>query len=79
MDMLKFQKRRARFKYKTLDIFGNIQYTIDLDKEDVVYDLKYTSGQPILDSDFLTIGMNQYRMNYLTCDRGPLKIHLLKK
>ncbi|MDY2986646.1 MAG: bifunctional UDP-sugar hydrolase/5'-nucleotidase [Peptoniphilus sp.] len=70
---VEISKRRVRFKYKTLDIFGNIQYTIDLNKEDVVCDLKYASGQPILDSDFLTIGMNQYRMNYLTCDRGPLK------
>lgn len=76
---IKVSKRRSTFKYKTLDIFGNIQYTIDLEKNDLVVDLKYSNGMPILDTDVLTIGMNSYRMNYLTCDRGPLKNTIVKK
>lgn len=78
-NQIKVSKRRSTFKYKTLDIFGNIKYTIDLEKENSVIDLRYLSGEPILDSDILTIGMNSYRMNYLTCDRGPLKNTSVKK
>ncbi|WP_455258492.1 hypothetical protein, partial [Peptoniphilus asaccharolyticus] len=59
--------------------FGNIKYSLDFSKEDIVLDLQYLSGEPILDSDVLTIGMNQYRMNYLTCDRGPLKNSSIQK
>ncbi|WP_159445239.1 bifunctional metallophosphatase/5'-nucleotidase [Peptoniphilus asaccharolyticus] len=76
---VEISERRARFKYKTLDIFGNIKYNLDLSREDIVIDLQYLSGEPILDSDVLTIGMNQYRMNYLTCDRGPLRNSSVQK
>lgn len=76
---IKISKRRATFKYKTLDIFGNIKYKIDLEKEDMVIELKYLDGRDILDDDLLTIGMNSYRMNYLICDRGPLKNTTVRK
>ncbi|MGO1581210.1 MAG: bifunctional metallophosphatase/5'-nucleotidase [Peptoniphilaceae bacterium] len=72
-DKLKINPKRSSFKYKTLDIFGNIKYVIDYSKENKITDLKYSNGEDIKDSDKLIIGMNEYRMNFLISDKGPLK------
>ncbi|RVU54539.1 bifunctional metallophosphatase/5'-nucleotidase [Anaerosphaera multitolerans] len=67
-------EKRADFKYKTLDVFGNIHYTIDLREksENRLKELKYLNGKDILDSDEITVGMNEYRMNFLISKEGPL-------
>ncbi|MDO5041226.1 MAG: bifunctional UDP-sugar hydrolase/5'-nucleotidase [Peptoniphilus sp.] len=70
---LKKNPKRQNFKYKTFDIFGNIKYTLDYTKEDRITRLKRLDGSDILDEDKLIIGMNEYRMNYLMSDMGPLK------
>ncbi|CDZ74423.1 5'-nucleotidase/2',3'-cyclic phosphodiesterase [Peptoniphilus sp. ING2-D1G] len=70
---LKKNPKRQSFKYKTFDIFGNIKYILDYRKEDRITCLKRLDGSDILDEDKLIIGMNEYRMNYLMSDMGPLK------
>ncbi|SHH05619.1 2',3'-cyclic-nucleotide 2'-phosphodiesterase / 3'-nucleotidase [Anaerosphaera aminiphila DSM 21120] len=67
-------EKRALFKYKTLDVFGNINYAIDLKKQGQhrLIELKYLNGIDVLDSDEIIIGMNEYRMNFLISKKGPL-------
>lgn len=71
--VLSTNKSRSSYKYKTLDIFGNIKYTINYLKENKIQEIKYLNGKDILDNDILTVGMNEYRMNFLISDKGPLK------
>lgn len=69
-----FSRERQKFKYSTFDIFGNISYCLDITKPmgSRVCELFYLDGRPIKDTDVLTIGMNKYRMDFLTSDEGPL-------
>ena len=69
-----FDRERQKFKYSTFDIFGNISYCLDITKPmgSRVRDLYYLDGRPIKDTDTLTIGLNKYRMDFLTSDEGPL-------
>ncbi|WP_138159656.1 bifunctional metallophosphatase/5'-nucleotidase [Peptoniphilus catoniae] len=69
---LRLSPKRQSFKYKTFDIFGNINYCLDYGKENRITELKRLDGSDIKDDDELIIGMNEYRMNYLTSDKGPL-------
>lgn len=67
-------EKRAKFKYKTYDIFGNIHYKLNLSNEkgSRVEDLRYNDGRKIKPDDNLKIAMNEYRMDFLTSDKGPL-------
>lgn len=64
--------KRKQFKYKTFDIFGNIKYTLDYRREERITKLQRLDGSDIKDDDKLIIGMNEYRMNYLLSQKGPL-------
>lgn len=70
---------RQNFKYKTLDIFGNIKYKIKISDSIEILELKYKNGNDIHDDDKLIIGMNEYRMNYLISQNGPLSNKKFKK
>lgn len=67
-------EKRGQLKYKTFDIFGNIKYLIDLDCErgKRIKNLKFMNGKEILDDEKLIIAVNEYRMNFLTSESGPL-------
>ena len=74
------EKRKA-LKYKTFDLFGNIKYKVYLDNEvgDRIKDLKYKNGKDILEKDTILIAINEYRMNFLTSEKGPLSGRVFKK
>lgn len=67
-------EKRSKLKYKTFDIFGNLLYEIDLDEEigNRVKNIKYTNGKEVKDDDSLIIAINEYRMNFLMSEKGPL-------
>lgn len=69
-----FNKERRLNKYNTNDRFYNVKYEIDLTKKtgDRIVNLRYLDETPINDSDQIQIGMNQYRMNFLVSEDGPL-------
>lgn len=71
---ISFDEQRAAFKYSTFDIFGNIKYKIDLTKPmgSRVKDLQKLDGTPITDDMDLILGLNKYRMDFLTSEEGPL-------
>lgn len=72
---ISFNSERTKSKYSTLDLFGNIKYEINLTKEvgNRIQNIRYMDDTPILLTDDITIGMNKYRMDFLTSDMGPLK------
>lgn len=69
-----YNEERRLNKYNTNDRFYNVKYEIDLTREtgDRIVNLRHLDETPIKDSDKLKIGMNQYRMNFLVSDEGPL-------
>lgn len=71
---ISYNFNRAKSKYSTFDIFGNIKYDIDLrfDEGNRIKNLRYMDNTPILDEDNIKIGLNKYRMDMLTSDIGPL-------
>ncbi|WBW49467.1 bifunctional UDP-sugar hydrolase/5'-nucleotidase [Peptoniphilus equinus] len=75
---LSVSKHRRNFKYKTLDLFGNIHFEFNI-KTGGISSLRTASGHDILPNDRLTIAMNSYRMNYLTSERGPLHGRVFEK
>lgn len=72
---ISFNKDRTNSKYSTFDIFGNIKYEMDITKEDGdrVKNIRRLDDTPILDTDLIEIGLNKYRMDFLSSDKGPLK------
>ncbi|NLW52421.1 MAG: bifunctional metallophosphatase/5'-nucleotidase [Tissierellia bacterium] len=71
---ISFDKERTAFKYSTFDIFGNIKYDIDITKPMGfrILNLRKMDDTPITDSEVLIIGLNKYRMDFLTSQEGPL-------
>ncbi len=71
---ISYNEERRTNKYNTNDRFYNIKYDIDLTKKsgERIVNLRSLDETPIKDTDKLKIGMNQYRMNFLTSDDGPL-------
>ncbi|MCD5001637.1 5'-nucleotidase C-terminal domain-containing protein [Enterococcus saccharolyticus] len=69
-----FNPERRTSKYNTNDRFYNVKYEIDLSKEtgNRITNLRRLDGTPIQDDETLKIGMNQYRMNFLVSEDGPL-------
>lgn len=72
---------RKKLKYKTFDIFGNIKYNVNSEKSigDRIENLKYLNNENIKENDKLIIALNEYRMNYLTSETGPLKDKTFEK
>lgn len=70
-----FEEARTSSKYSTFDIFGNIRYKIDLTKEkgQRITDLSLMDGSIIENDKIYNLGMNKYRMDFLTSEKGPLK------
>ncbi|MDO5027224.1 MAG: 5'-nucleotidase C-terminal domain-containing protein [Tissierellia bacterium] len=71
---ISFNKKRLGYKYSTFDIFGNVKYQIDLRKPRGKRIIKLTrmDGSPLEDEQEIILGLNKFRMDYLTSDRGPL-------
>lgn len=71
---ISFDPERRASKYSTHDIFGGVNYQIDLRQEvgQRIQDLTYLNGVPIKMTDELLLGMNGYRMRYLISEDGPL-------
>ncbi len=71
---ISFDDKRSSFKYSTLDIFGNIKYLVDLTKPvgNRIVKLTYMDERPIAYEDQIILGINKYRMDFLTSDEGPL-------
>ncbi|MCA5012099.1 MULTISPECIES: bifunctional metallophosphatase/5'-nucleotidase [unclassified Enterococcus] len=65
---------RRSSKYNTNDRFYNVKYDIDLSKKagERITNLRRLDETPITDGENLKIGMNQYRMNFLVSEDGPL-------
>lgn len=71
---ISFNPLRTSTKYSTLDLFGNIKYEIDITREvgSRIQNIRYMDDTPIYLRDDITIGMNKYRMDFLTSVKGPL-------
>lgn len=71
---ISFESQRYAFKYSTFDMFGNIKYDIDLTKPmgARILNLRYMDDRPIQNTDILILGINKYRMDFLTSSIGPL-------
>lgn len=71
---ISFNPKRTSSKYSTLDLFGNIKYEIDITREEGsrIQNVRYMDGTAINLRDDITIGMNKYRMDFLTSVNGPL-------
>lgn len=71
---ISFNEARRKSKYNTNDRFYNVKYEIDLSKPtgERITNLRRIDEQPITAADPLKIGMNQYRMNFLISEDGPL-------
>lgn len=70
-----FNPTRRNSKYSTNDIFGGINYNIDLSKPagNRIVNLTYRDGKEIKDSDTLKLGLNSYRMDQLLSKGGALE------
>lgn len=69
-----FNPERRTSKYNTNDRFYNVKYEIDLTKEpgERIVNLRHLDDTSIQEDDTFKIGMNQYRMNFLVSEDGPL-------
>ncbi|MBU3194076.1 bifunctional metallophosphatase/5'-nucleotidase [Clostridium algidicarnis] len=70
-----FNPSRRNSKYSTNDIFGGINYNIDLSKPagNRIVNLTYRDGKEIKHSDTLKLGLNSYRMDQLLSKGGALE------
>lgn len=69
-----YNEARRISKYNTNDRFYNVKYEIDLTKKagERITNLRRLDETPIKADEPIKIGMNQYRMNFLVSDDGPL-------
>ena len=69
-----FNEARRTSKYNTNDRFYNVKYDIDLSKKagERIVNLRRLDDTPITAEEPIKIGMNQYRMNSLVSEDGPL-------
>ena len=69
-----FNEARRTSKYNTNDRFYNVKYDIDLSKKagERIVNLRRLDDTPIRSEEPIKIGMNQYRMNFLVSEDGPL-------
>ena len=67
-----YNAERKKSKYVTFDIFGGVQYQIDLRKPsgEKIVDLKLADGTPVTDDMKIKLGMNSYRFGQLTKKGG---------
>lgn len=72
---ISFDFERTDTKYSTFDIFGNVKYEIDITKPkgNRIKNLRKMDNSIIHDDEIIEIGMNKYRMDFLTSNIGPLK------
>lgn len=70
-----FNPSRRNSKYSTNDIFGGINYNIDLSKPagSRIVNLTYRDGREIKNTDTLKLGLNSYRMEQLLGKGGALE------
>lgn len=70
-----FNPSRRNSKYSTNDIFGGINYNIDLSKPagNRIVNLTYRDGKAIKHTDTLKLGLNSYRMGQLLSKGGALE------
>ena len=68
----RYNAERKKSKYVTFDIFGGVQYQIDLRKPsgEKIVDLKLADGTPVTDDMTIKLGMNSYRFGQLTKKGG---------
>ena len=68
----RYNAERKKSKYVTFDIFGGVQYQIDLRKPsgEKIVDLKLADGTPVTDDMKIKLGMNSYRFGQLTKKGG---------
>ncbi|NFO10651.1 bifunctional metallophosphatase/5'-nucleotidase [Clostridium botulinum] len=69
---ISYNPNRRNSKYSTNDIFGGVNYKIDLTKEsgNRITDLTFPNGEAITDDTKLTLGMNSYRLEGLQKEGG---------
>ncbi|MBU3108465.1 bifunctional metallophosphatase/5'-nucleotidase [Clostridium gasigenes] len=67
-----FNPKRRASKYSTNDMFGGINYKIDLTQKEGnrIKDVKFKDGREIKDTDVIKLGMNSYRMEQLLAKGG---------
>ncbi|WP_252254230.1 5'-nucleotidase C-terminal domain-containing protein [Clostridium sp. ZBS12] len=70
--IISYNPNRRNSKYSTNDIFGGVNYKIDLTKEtgNRITDLTFPNGDSITDDTKLTLGMNSYRLEGLQKEGG---------
>ena len=71
---ISFDAERLSYKYSTFDIFGNIKYNIDLTKPmgSRIVNLRDMNDNLLKDDQKLILGLNKFRMDFLTSEEGPL-------
>lgn len=69
-----FNPERLSYKYSTFDVFGNVKYEIDLTKPigARILNLRDINGNLMQDNQKIILGLNKFRMDFLTSDEGPL-------
>lgn len=69
-----FDPERLAYKYSTFDIFGNVKYEIDLTKPmgARIVNLRDMNGDFMQDDQKIILGLNKFRMDFLTSEEGPL-------
>lgn len=68
----RYNAERKKSKYVTYDIFGGVNYKIDLrnPKGSKIVDLTFADGKPVTDDMKLKVGMNSYRFAQLNGKGG---------
>ena len=68
----RYNAERKKSKYVTYDIFGGVNYKIDLrnPKGSKIVDLTLADGKPVTDDMKLKVGMNSYRFAQLNGEGG---------
>lgn len=69
---ISYNPARRNSKYSTDDLFGGVNFKMDLTKESGhrIVDLTLENGTPIKDDTKLTLGMNAYRMEQFVKEGG---------
>ncbi|URL02787.1 bifunctional metallophosphatase/5'-nucleotidase [Avibacterium sp. 21-595] len=63
----RYNTKRAKSKYVTFDLFGGVNYQIDLRNQQghKIVNLRLADGRPVTDEMKLKVGMNSYRFGQL--------------
>lgn len=70
-----YNSKRRMCKYINNDTFGGVYYKIDIREPEGsrIKEIRLIKGKIVEDTDVISIGMNEYRMNQLIAKGGPLE------